>query len=161
MEAVTKVVIPRKVLENSHKEALEAIHSETKEFPVLGKSSTPQAMDKWQILNSGEVKIVYSKLSRQGIKWKAPRKDFVKLNIDRANKGNLSEVRFGAIIQDDSSNLVSFVQGFMGTATNNEDEMKTYKRGLELCQEKGLSKIDVDGDCQIVVNTILKTNISN
>ncbi|GLJ17943.1 hypothetical protein SUGI_0314910 [Cryptomeria japonica] len=117
--------------------------------------------DKWQILNSSEVKIVYSKLSSKGIKWKAPRMEFFKLNIDRANKGNLSEVRFGAIIQDDSGNLVSFVQGFMGTATNNEDEMKAYERGLELCREKGLSKIEVDGDSQIVVNTILKSNISD
>ncbi|GLJ14967.1 hypothetical protein SUGI_0244350 [Cryptomeria japonica] len=47
----------------------------------------------------------------------------------------------------------------MGIAMNNEAKLKALDRGLELCYEKGIANVNIEGDSQLVVNVILKSNI--
>ncbi|GLJ42729.1 hypothetical protein SUGI_0885920 [Cryptomeria japonica] len=48
--------------------------------------------------------------------------------------------------------------GAMGRATNNEAELRALDEGLNICVEKGLSKIYIEGDSQVVINWVMRSN---
>ncbi|GLJ21099.1 hypothetical protein SUGI_0385530 [Cryptomeria japonica] len=76
---------------------------------------------------------------KKAIRWKAPPRDWTKVNFDSANKGNPSESGIGAIIQDEKGNILQGLFGGIGVAMNNEAKIHALEAGLRLCIRQGLS----------------------
>ncbi|GLJ29121.1 hypothetical protein SUGI_0574080 [Cryptomeria japonica] len=49
----------------------------------------------------------------------------------------------------------------IGTATNNEAELKALDKGLELSLERGVTKILIEGDSRVVINGVMKYHFNN
>ncbi|GLJ23078.1 hypothetical protein SUGI_0435600 [Cryptomeria japonica] len=83
---------------------------------------------------------------RTRMHWMVPKHYWLKMNFNRASKGNLEESSFEAILRNESRGLVSMIMGFMGISSNNEFELKALDKGLEMCLERGVSKVLIEGD---------------
>ncbi|GLJ27071.1 hypothetical protein SUGI_0530690 [Cryptomeria japonica] len=63
-------------------------------------------------------------VDRKAVGWKAPPKEWAKLNFDGASRGgNRGEFGIGVIIKDDHGKIISGLYEGIGSATNNEAEI--------------------------------------
>ncbi|XP_059070432.1 uncharacterized protein LOC131860084 [Cryptomeria japonica] len=116
----------------------------------------------WFLKDPGSTHLSDKKrLDRKAIKRKAPLKDWVKLNFDGACKRNRGDFGFGAIIRNERGKLLYGIYGGLGFATNNEAELRALEVGLHLCVQMGISKVIIEGDSQIIINNIIKSNFQN
>ncbi|XP_059078011.1 uncharacterized protein LOC131876591 [Cryptomeria japonica] len=49
----------------------------------------------------------------------------------------------------------------MGVATNNETKDLAMVRGIKFCVDQGYSKVEIEGDSQIVINAVIKQTTPN
>ncbi|GLJ53797.1 hypothetical protein SUGI_1148150 [Cryptomeria japonica] len=101
------------------------------------------------------------KVDKKDVVWKPPPTGWVKLNFDGASKGNLGRARFGALIRNDCGRIICSVAGPYGTTSNNEVELKGLEEGLAMCVEKGMEKVIIEGDSQMILNGISKGHFPN
>ncbi|XP_059067846.1 uncharacterized protein LOC131858577 [Cryptomeria japonica] len=112
----------------------------------------------WPLKDSG-IYVPPSKcVNINSVKWKAPPKDWTKLNFDGASKGNPGESGIGAIIENEHGNIIYGLYGGIGFATNNEAEIRALEVGLCLYTLHGISRIIIEGDLQIIINGVTKSN---
>ncbi|XP_059076787.1 uncharacterized protein LOC131876037 [Cryptomeria japonica] len=95
------------------------------------------------------------------IRWAPPQGDWVKLNFDGAYRGNPGPAGIGTVIINSSRILLGGLYGSLGLATNNEAEIRALAAGLDLCVQRGLDKICFEGDSQIIINGVSKSNFPN
>ncbi|GLJ06374.1 hypothetical protein SUGI_0037500 [Cryptomeria japonica] len=98
------------------------------------------------------------KLARKYVIWMPPSAGWVKMNFDGASKRRAG---FGALIRDDFGRLLWLVAGPYEIASNNEAELKGLKVGLAMCVEKGMEKVVIEGDSQVILNRISKGRFPN
>lgn len=84
--------------------------------------------------------------------------DWMKLNFDGASKGNPRDFGFGAIIRNNIGDTIYGVYGGLGLSTNNEAEIRALEAELNLCVQIGISRVIIEGDSQIIINDIIKSN---
>ncbi|XP_059070720.1 uncharacterized protein LOC131860341 [Cryptomeria japonica] len=98
---------------------------------------------------------------RKIIRWKAPPRDWTKLNFDSASKGNPGQSGIGAIIQDEQGNILHGLFGGIRVAMNNEVGIRALEAGLRLCIRQRLSRIIIEGDSQIIIDGIRQSSLHN
>lgn len=76
----------------------------------------------------------------------------VKLYTDGGSRGNPGPSAIGFAILDMNNELIKKESKYLGITTNNQAEYQGLKQGLEMCQQMGLSKVDIYMDSLLVVN---------
>ncbi|GLJ37237.1 hypothetical protein SUGI_0755290 [Cryptomeria japonica] len=108
----------------------------------------------WILSKNSDYKFSDSKSYRKNIKWIPPPSGFLKINFDGACRGNPSEFGYGEIICDEFGDMLGAKYGPMGVSTNNIAEVTTLEVGLEWCVEKGVHKVMIECDSQVILNGI-------
>ncbi|XP_057831928.2 uncharacterized protein LOC131042633 [Cryptomeria japonica] len=115
----------------------------------------------WTLKDWGLGAIPAPKINRKLIRWAPPQGDWVKLNFDGACRGNPGPAGIGVVIRNSSGILLGGLYGSLGLATNNEAEIRALAAGLDLCIQRGLDKICFEGESQIIINGVTKSNFPN
>ncbi|XP_057816505.1 uncharacterized protein LOC131029867 [Cryptomeria japonica] len=108
----------------------------------------------WSLPMCSDYKFSDSKSCRKNIKWSPPPPEFLKMNFDGTCRGNPGVSGYGAIIRDESSDMLGAKFGPIGVSTNNIAEVTALEAGLEWCVEKGVHKVLIEGDSQVILNGI-------
>ncbi|GLJ39258.1 hypothetical protein SUGI_0801060 [Cryptomeria japonica] len=148
-------VVEVEVLIPKIKHAIEEVVN-IKTLGIIYKSYTKwdMAMDNfWLLSKKNDYKLFDLKSCRKNM-WIPPPSGFLKINFDGACRGNPSEFGFGAIIHDELGVMMGDKYGPLGVLTNNIAEVTTLEAGLEWCVEKGVHKVMVEGDSQVILNGI-------
>ncbi|GLJ45907.1 hypothetical protein SUGI_0966430 [Cryptomeria japonica] len=116
---------------------------------------------RWAFKELIEVRIADKAKNRKMVKWLAPKKNWTKLNFDGASRGNLGKAGYGVVIRDENGSFIQVVYGRIEDTTNNEAEIRALEAGLEMCVEKCLSKVIIEGDSQIIINGVIKRNLQS
>lgn len=74
------------------------------------------------------------------------------INIDGGSRGNPGESGIGIVITINKEKKGYYF--YTGILTNNEAEYKALIKALELAKEKGLQKIEINSDSELIVNQI-------
>ncbi|GLJ45809.1 hypothetical protein SUGI_0963950 [Cryptomeria japonica] len=111
----------------------------------------------WDLKECSPCIFIDKRSRRQDVRWEVPPPGWMKLNFDGASKGNPGVAGYGAIIRNELGRLIYAVSGEMGIASDNEAELCTLEAGLKLCVEKGLSKIIIEGDSQVVIIRVMQS----
>ena len=83
------------------------------------------------------------------------------MNFDGASKGNLGAVGFGGIFRDSVHNPLLIFYGSIGWDYNNLAELEGLWQGLCLAQRHNYFPIEIEGDSQILINTMNHLLISS
>jgi ribonuclease HI len=81
---------------------------------------------------------------------------FLKMNFDKASKGNPGPVGYGVIFKDEGGNICNILAGSLGHDTNNSVELWGLLRGIQEASQQGYCKLIVEGDSQIIINMFSK-----
>ncbi|GLJ36215.1 hypothetical protein SUGI_0726950 [Cryptomeria japonica] len=108
----------------------------------------------WLLSMKSDYKFSNLKSCRKNIKWIPPPPRFLKMNFDRACRGNPDEFGFWAIIRDEFGDMLGAKYGPLGVSTNNIAEVSTLEADLEWCVDKGAHKVMVEVDSQVILNGI-------
>lgn len=100
-------------------------------------------------------------LARQTCKWEPPPLGWKKLNFDGASRGNLGKAGIECIIRDDTGNRLVKRSKPMEVATNNTTELEVVEEGIKLCIELNIKKIMIEGDSQIIINSLRERETPN
>ncbi|HVF54180.1 MAG TPA: reverse transcriptase-like protein [Actinomycetota bacterium] len=76
------------------------------------------------------------------------------INTDGGARGNPGPAGIGAVVRDDSGEVIAELAESIGVATNNVAEYKALIAGLELALEKGLTHVEVRVDSELVVSQV-------
>jgi hypothetical protein len=88
--------------------------------------------------------------------WSPPPIGFIKVNFDRACKGNPGPAGFGATLRNSDGQILCLVAGFIGENTNNVVELMGLLRGTQETIDNHLHNIILEGDSQIIIWLITK-----
>lgn len=114
--------------------------------------------EKWGLKDLVICNIINKQSKRKGVRCREPTPGWLKLNLNGASKGNPSKAGFGAILRDDSGKMIIAIMGLMGIATNNKAEICALNNGLEMCVNKEVSNILIEGNSQVVLNGVMRSN---
>ncbi|GLJ49942.1 hypothetical protein SUGI_1062010 [Cryptomeria japonica] len=117
--------------------------------------------DQWKGLKLILTILNFKKADSKKVSWRKPRGGWYKLNFNDVTKGNPGDLGFGTFIRSGDGKMVATVRGYIGVATNNEAEMLALKKGLRLCKECNIDKIQIERDSQFLINAIWKDHILN
>jgi ribonuclease HI len=82
---------------------------------------------------------------------------FIKLNFDRASKGNLGRARVGGVFRDYLGNILRVFVRFLGSNgsnTNNAIELEALEIGLHISIAQKYQRLIVEGNSLILVNSL-------
>jgi hypothetical protein len=88
--------------------------------------------------------------------WSPPAPRFIKLNFDRASKGNSSPTGFGAVLHSSQGSIMLITADNIGHNKNNAAELWGLIKGLQLAQDNGHQKLIIEGDSQIILSLFTK-----
>lgn len=88
--------------------------------------------------------------------WQPPPHGFLKINIDRASKGNSGMVGFGGVIRDEQGCIKDTFHSHLGTATKNMVELMALEQCLEILMESNLHNAIIEADSELVINAAKK-----
>jgi ribonuclease HI len=77
-----------------------------------------------------------------------------RLHTDGGARGNPGPAGIGAVLIDESGEVVGEVAEAIGIATNNVAEYRALIAGLELALAKGVTQLDVFMDSELVVSQV-------
>jgi ribonuclease HI len=83
-----------------------------------------------------------------------PQEGFVKLNFDKASKGNPGPAGVGGIFRNHQGETLLLYASSLGISTNNATKLAGLRRGMELAIEKGFSMLEVEGDSLLIIRGI-------
>jgi len=87
-----------------------------------------------------------------------PGEGFIKMNFDRASKGNLWTIGLGGIFRDNQANTQIIYAKSGGIASNNEAEFVAVGQGLKIAIRLVYKHVEVEGDSSLFINTMRKLN---
>ena len=102
-----------------------------------------------------------NKEARMNCKWEPLPYGWVKLNFDRAARGNLGIASIRCIINNASGHWVAKKEMSIKPTSNNLAELEALFHGLQLCLRLNLPNVIIEGDSQIVLNAIRKCSTPN
>ena len=76
------------------------------------------------------------------------------INTDGGARGNPGPGACGAIIKDQTGNIIRREGKFLGVCTNNEAEYQGLILGLEIAMELGADSVEVNMDSELVVKQL-------
>jgi len=79
---------------------------------------------------------------------------FIKLNFDRATKGNPGEAGTGGLFRKYRGTMLRIYTMDCDNATNNEAELHALKKGLEISIREEYQKLQAEGDAKLVVDIV-------
>jgi len=80
-------------------------------------------------------------------------KDEVRVWIDGASRGNPGESGAGAIIREGEGKVLGKISNYLGDSlTNNQSEYFALRDALEFCIDKGIEKVKIFSDSELLVN---------
>jgi len=85
-----------------------------------------------------------------------PPEGFIKLNFDRAAKGNPGPAGFGGVFRNNQGEVEWIYAEHGGTMSNNEEEFMAVYQGLKIAIRNGYRKIEIEGDSALLISTIRK-----
>ncbi|KAL2235277.1 UNVERIFIED_CONTAM: putative ribonuclease H protein [Sesamum indicum] len=88
------------------------------------------------------------------VKWIKPDREWLKLNMDGASKGNPGVAGAGGIIRNYLGQTVFVFQEHLGLMTNTAAELNAIYRGVKLCIDNNIRKIWVETDANIAIKLI-------
>lgn len=100
----------------------------------------------------------------QGPETSSNRQGLYRLEFDGASKGNPGKAGAGAVLRYPDGSVAYTLKEGVGVATNNVAEYRALIRGLKVCLDKGIDRIHVRGDSNLVcmqVQDIWKTRNEN
>lgn len=80
--------------------------------------------------------------------------DLLLIHIDGACRGNPGEAGFGIHVEDQTGRPVADLHGYLGEATNNVAEYQALLHALRYALEKGMRRVRVFSDSELVVRQI-------
>ena len=90
------------------------------------------------------------------ISWSPPNRDWVKVNVDGASKGNLGKARCGGLIRDETGRWLGGFTSKLGICNALTVELWGVLHGLNLAWELGFRKIILEIDSQVVTFVLNK-----
>ncbi|GLJ31735.1 hypothetical protein SUGI_0638270 [Cryptomeria japonica] len=149
-----------KIIDNIKSAVEEVINGKTAKRKIRNYNDWDHRMETFWLLKDPRPVLTSTKakIDRKNIRWKAPPMDWMKLNFDGASKGNLGDSDFGAIIRNNIGEPIYGVYGGLGLATNNEAKIRALEAVLNLCVQIGISRVIIEGESQIIINDIIKSN---
>ena len=99
--------------------------------------------------------------ARNNCRWILSPVGWVKLNFDGASRGNPGNVGIGCIINDDLGKWIVKRAKSIEPTINNLAKLKALQEGLQICLNIGIFNIIIEGDSQIVLNSIRKIKMPN
>ncbi|KAI3452547.1 hypothetical protein Pfo_009211 [Paulownia fortunei] len=93
----------------------------------------------------------------QQVLWVKPQVEWLKLNIDRAAKGETGQARAGGVLRDHLGNAILAYHDYIGDQNSIYAEIFALTRGLELAKEQGITKLWIEMDAQVIINLITST----
>ena len=81
---------------------------------------------------------------------------FLKLNFDRASKGNSGPYDFGGVFRDAQGSIIRFYVGDVGIERNNAIEIFSLSNCRQTASWQGFSRLGIEGDSQIIINMVVK-----
>ena len=91
----------------------------------------------------------------------APPPRWYKLNFDGASHGNPGQSGIGCIINNEKGKWIIKRAKNINPTSNNLAEIEALQEGIKLCHKIGLTKVIIEGDSQIVLNTLRKRSTPN
>jgi ribonuclease HI len=76
------------------------------------------------------------------------------INVDGAARGNPGPAAIGAVIKDETGNIVARLSHPLGVTTNNQAEYQAIIIALEKAISLGVKQVKVKSDSELVVNQI-------
>ena len=113
------------------------------------------------LINPPLVYIKKSKEDRANCNWSPPPTGWAKLNFDGAARDNPGIAGIGCIINNDSRQWLAKKAMAIRPTSNNLAELEALEVCLNLCLEVGITKVVIEGDSQIILNTIRKRSTPN
>ncbi|XP_059073504.1 uncharacterized protein LOC131874239 [Cryptomeria japonica] len=98
---------------------------------------------------------------REACIWKVPKKGWAKLNFNGASRGNLGPIGIGCCLHDDYCRELAKVEKPIGIESSNKAKILVLVEGLLLCQNRGISKLAIEGDSDIIINGLRKGFLPN
>ncbi|KAF5462687.1 hypothetical protein F2P56_018674 [Juglans regia] len=93
--------------------------------------------------------------------WTAPLPGLLKLNVDGAMFGELCKSGVGCILRDDKGKvLMAALKAESEVEEPEAVELIVVLRGLQLCVSMGISRIQVESDCLLVVEALEHNNMA-
>lgn len=90
------------------------------------------------------------------MKWSPPPSGFIKLNFDKASRGNLGKSSIAAILRNWKGEFISATCGTIPYGTNNVAELKALSVGLKIASELSISQIVIESDSMITISALKK-----
>ncbi|XP_059073731.1 uncharacterized protein LOC131874396 [Cryptomeria japonica] len=115
----------------------------------------------WKLLIPPNINVISKQVKRVNAFWETPKRGWYKLNFDGAAKGNPGWAGYGSILRNEDGIILGSIGGNMGVATNNEVETLAMVRGIKFCVDQGYSKVEIEGESQIVINAVIKQKTPN
>ncbi|GLJ18085.1 hypothetical protein SUGI_0319310 [Cryptomeria japonica] len=81
----------------------------------------------WSFKQTNKHRLKDERLQRRDVVWQAPPLGWMKLNFDRASKGNPGRSGLGAIVKDEFGFTLKYFLGPVGFATNNVAEISALE----------------------------------
>lgn len=135
----------------------EVVSGNIRKKRIIFYNACDKKMEKrWAFKELTKVRIADKAKDRKKVRWIAPKKDWTKLNFDGASRGNPGKVGYGEVIRDKNGSFLQAIYEKIEDTTNNEAEIRALEAGLEMCVEKGLTKVTIEGDSQIIINGVTK-----
>jgi ribonuclease HI len=80
----------------------------------------------------------------------------MKLNFDRASKGNPDPTCFGVVFKDNTGHIFNILVGNLGHDTNNSAELWDLIKGLQAASQFGYQKLIIEGDSRVILALFTK-----
>jgi len=86
--------------------------------------------------------------------WQPPLKNYLKLNIDGASKGNPRLAGSGGVLRNEEGRIILIFHSHLGKATNNMAELMAMEQGLEILIKNRSSNVIIEADSEITINSV-------
>lgn len=86
--------------------------------------------------------------------WQPPPKNYLKLNISGASKGNLGVTGFGGLLRNEKGIILLIFHNHLGKATNNMVKLMAMEIGLEILIINRSSNLIIEEDSEITINSV-------
>ncbi|KAK9284263.1 hypothetical protein L1049_023433 [Liquidambar formosana] len=88
--------------------------------------------------------------------WSKPSSGVIKLNTDGSSLGNPRPAGMGGLFRNEQGSWIMGYAFKMGHAHSLEAELCSIRMGLRIAWEHGITSLQVESDCEVVVNLILR-----
>ncbi|XP_042959454.1 uncharacterized protein LOC122294624 [Carya illinoinensis] len=115
------------------------------------------------LLHSYKAVVIKSRMqARSHFSWKAPPVGVLKLNTDGAIFSDAHKAGIGAILCDSSGHVLMAVSKIeLALEDPKTVELLAVFRGMQLCISMGISALEVESDCLLLVQALQQEDMSN